>query len=228
MRFDKNWLLSLLLLCVPTFAHAQCGTARTQVFPAFSYATPVVHQAVVHQAVVHETVIPVAVAQPFVVAVPGVSYLYGGATVGLQQAQPQQPSVQPNATQVPRARASDSSELSDAALDKLIERLEKRLQQRQNDVQPRDSGPPPVKTTSTTGSALSILTTHCAACHTGNSAKGGVAIFSSPGVLNVRVDRNKVWEAADQGRMPPAAQKDVNAALLDAEVDVLDRWRRGV
>jgi hypothetical protein len=73
--------------------------------------------------------------------------------------------------------------------------------------------------------AAGLLNTYCASCHTGRDAKGGMVIFSSPGVLNPNLNKAAILEAASPGddgspaAMPPGRTKlpkDAVAALQSA------------
>ncbi len=62
----------------------------------------------------------------------------------------------------------------------------------------------------------------CASCHTGASAKAGIVLFSSSGVLNPNAPWFKAWDAADEGRMPPEAKTNKDAAVSDQEMLALN------
>jgi hypothetical protein len=74
--------------------------------------------------------------------------------------------------------------------------------------------------------ASSLLNTYCASCHTGQSARGSMVIFTSAGVLNPNLDKAAILEAASPGNdgspaaMPPGRRtkmpKDAVAALRTA------------
>jgi hypothetical protein len=201
-----------------------------------------------------DRVIPVAYPVPFTVAVPVVSYLYNGGygipgyspvyaaqpaagTYGVQQPQmPQAPPANGNGNGAPRTSAL--LQLSDAELDLLIGMIEKRLAARNgnsNGSAPTSpSLPPPVPQAPKSYSdadVVRVLSTKlgatqksCMDCHTAASAKGGVKIFESPGVLATGANWSKIWDAADAGRMPKEAQTNKAALLSDADCDVL-RWK---
>jgi hypothetical protein len=180
------------------------------------------------QIVYRDVITPVAYPVPFTVAVPVVSYLYngGGTYAPVFQAQPA--GIATVAT-APAVAANQTVSLSEAQLDTIIDRIEKRLQARGQ--QPATNGnvgsPPPPPVPSSTSSVHEILNKNCASCHTGSTAKKGVKIFDDKAVLSQTANRAAIWDAADAGRMPPDAQKDVRHALPDSEVAVLRAWMLG-
>jgi hypothetical protein len=180
-----------------------------------------------------DRIVPVVQPVPFTVAVPVISYLYNGssfspvfnaqttvANPGLQVAQTTQQQVQ--SVQQTQQVAGGQLQLDDAFIDKLIDRIEQRLQQRNK----QPIGPPPVrKDEALHQQVVTILSNNCASCHTAPKAKGGITMFLGTGVFNPAVDKKKIFDAADEGRMPPAAKTDPSAALNDADIALLRRWR---
>lgn len=220
----KSYLLPAILTLLTA------GQAPAQYYQRPYYPPEVVYRDRVEY---RDNYVPVLQPVPFTVAVPVVSYLFNGSSYapvfngqpamqnpGLQ-VQTQQTSTQTQAT-------AQSSQLSDAFVDMLIERIEQRLALRQ---QRQQGGPPPLRRGRAQGGdgglaarATAILATNCAACHTGPQARGGQVIFSSPGILNASGDRKRWVDAADEGRMPPAARQNPQAAVSDGDVDILQRW----
>lgn len=175
---------------------------------------------------------PVAYPVPFTVAVPVVSYFPNNVSYSpVFAAQPAMPAVVASTmTSAAPGQMMTRAEWSDAQLDSLIDKLEKRLAARQvaagnqqasvpNTV---SSAPPPVP--SHNGSVDLVLKTNCSSCHSGAAAKGKMMMFDGQGNLNSNVNKQAIWDAADTGRMPPAAQKDVRLALTDGDVAVLRSW----
>jgi len=141
-------------------------------------------------------------------------------------------------------RTSALLQLTDAELDYLIGRIEQRLAARAGGNNGGNNGgaktaPPPVPQDNTQPKAgnysdadvVRVLSTKlgatqksCMDCHAGSSAKGGMKIFDSPGVLNQKANWAKIWDAADAGRMPKEAQSNKNALVSDADCEIL-RWK---
>lgn len=178
--------------------------------------------------------------------IPGYSPVYAAqpATAapvyGVQQPQMQQPTAIANGNGNGAPRTSALLQLTDAELDLLIGMIEKRLVARNGNagspptaLKPT-SPPPPVpqaQRSYTDAEVIRVLSTKvgntqksCIDCHTGSSAKAGMKIFESPGVLNLDANWPKIWDAADAGRMPKEAQTNKAAVLSDADCDVL-RWK---
>jgi hypothetical protein len=167
-------------------------------------------------------------------------------TQGIQSAQVQQ-------VQQGVATAPQTMEFSDALVDKLIQRIEQRLQSRTGAAVPQQTAPaqpsgsiesiPPARIPGSTSQVTpqggdlstrvaSILSTNrtdpsksCIECHKGPDARGGIMIFTENGQLNPTVDREAVFEAADTGKMPPGANKNIQLALTDEDVAVLEQWK---
>jgi hypothetical protein len=186
--------------------------------------------------------------------IPGYSPVYAAqpATAapayGVQQPQMQQPTAPANGNGnygngngAPKTSAL--LQLTDAELDLLIGMIEKRLAARNGNAgspptAPKPTSPPPpvpqapqAPKSYTDADVLRVLSTKlgatqksCMDCHVGASAKGGVKIFESPGVLNPGANWSKIWDSADGGRMPKEAQTNKAALLSDADCDVL-RWK---
>jgi hypothetical protein len=70
---------------------------------------------------------------------------------------------------------------------------------------------------------LAALNNNCAACHTGATAKKKVAIFSSEGVLNPDVPKDKLSEVLASGKMPPKNRPRPSAEDMSA----LQSWLSG-
>jgi len=171
--------------------------------------------------------VPVAYPVPFSIAVPVVSYLYNGGGYSYAPVFQAQPAA-PMGVVAPAPQAN--GELTDAQVDNLITRIEARLAARQqqpngNGSYGKTSAPPPSAVAS---DVLTILTLKrgtdqkaCMDCHTGSGAKGNMKIFLEPGKLNPNADWTSIWDATDEGRMPPETKKNRSAALSDQEVQVL-------
>ena len=210
--------------------------------PPVTYSQPYVAPTVVvkKEVIIEREIIPVAIAVPVTVAVPVFGYSYGGPSY--QQVPASYP---PQATYVPQQGPPPAPPLPVGnPCDKQIAELRAYFEQqiaelrgssRYENGNGNDNGGPPRAprlegrgrgdSLAINGQALAILRNNCASCHTAPKVQGSVTLFVEDGALRPSVSREKIWDATDKGRMPKAAQKDVNAALTDAEVDVLDKWR---
>lgn len=213
--FARSLAVLAVLFAAAGVASAQCRTY---------YSTPVHYQTqyvdrIVEKVVIQKEYVPIPVAVPFQAIIPVSGYIYGGATPAVVGAYPPpaQSYPQPQA-QAPAPAASDCT----AQIAELKRYLDQRLSERDGDELPR------AKRVRSVGSlhdrAMTILRTDCASCHTGSKSKGGMVMFSDDGAWNPSADKVKIFKAADTGRMPPDAQKDVELALPDDKVDVLKEW----
>lgn len=237
--------------CQPTY-YQESYCAPTYCAP--TYAAPVI------QYIDRYVAVPV----PLVVTVPTISYLYNGGyspvvpigtTAGYNspgqvignvgynqpgQVQMQQPQVQQSQvqqTQAQQPQATSYNDLTDAQVDNLIARIEKRLAARNGNgnggqqspalEQPTSAAPPAVP--QDTDSAvvyylrqpLGIKGKSCADCHTGSRAEKGFQIFTDSNQLNPNLNWSKVWDRADDGSMPPEAKTNKNAAMSDNGVKMI-------
>jgi hypothetical protein len=239
-KFIVSAVLFTLIACVllieaPSDVEA---SGRRTVFSsscAPSYCAPTyVEPTYIYRDVIRE--VPVAYPVPFTVAVPVVSYLYNGGGYSYAPVFQAQPAAGmgtvSQAVPAPQATGGDPTQLSDAQIDNLITRIEQRLAAKQkngngngnSNGNGKASSPPPA----VASDVYTILTLKrgndqksCMDCHTGSTAKGSVRIFLEPGKLNPNLDWAAVWDATDEGRMPPETKKNRNAALSDQEVQVL-------
>jgi mono/diheme cytochrome c family protein len=199
-------LIALSLACLlPATASAQCSTVfQRRTVVSTPYVSPTYN------------VVPVAVLQPFAVAIPVTSYLYSGAAYA---------PVAPAAVAPAAPATAPAAEFSDALIDRLIQRIEERLKIKSAPA----TLPPPVKTAATDVSsrAEAVLATNCAGCHRQGSTKGGPTIFLADGSINPSVDRRLVLKVADEGTMPPAARTDKSKAVSDDDVKALEAWAVG-
>jgi len=196
--------------------------------PSSSYCYPTYEPTYIYRDVVRE--VPVAYPVPFTVAVPVVSYLYNGGGYSYAPVFQAQPAA-PMGYVAPTPKAQANGELTDAQVDNLIARIEARLAAKQQ--QPNGNGnygkapttPPPPAIASDITTILTLKRgadqKSCMDCHTGSTAKGSMKIFLEPGKLNPDADWTSIWDATDEGRMPPETKKNRNAALSDQEVHVL-------
>jgi mono/diheme cytochrome c family protein len=225
----RSLIASIVLVCSTSVASAQCGIHNSYV-PSY---TPTYTPTVVHDT----TTIIVASPAVFTVAVPVVSYLYGNGYSPAFAAVPAAPGFPGMiAPQAPAAQAPQSLELSDAAIDKLIDRIEKRLQQRQpvQPVQPIQQpivqpSPPPVKTSMSVDEintrAVVALRTSCAACHGGQTVKGGVRIFTPEGQLAANLNRSRIVNAIESGEMPKLTDPRFSVPdITDYDLAILRAW----
>lgn len=190
---------------------------------------PAYEPSYIYRDVVRE--VPVAYPVPFTVAVPVVSYLYSGGGYSYAPVFNAQPAAAVGVVApAPKANDSDTTSLTDAQIDNLITRIEARLAARQQ--QPNGNGnygktstPPPPAVASDVTTVLTLKRGNdqkaCMDCHTGSSAKGNIKIFLEPGKLNPAANWSAIWDATDEGRMPPETKKNRSAALNDQEVQVL-------
>jgi hypothetical protein len=250
MRYCVRVLALAACLLLVSAVRAQCLPGRPIVgqpvvgqpyTPTYPTYTPT------YNTYYHDNYIPVAFPVPFTVAVPVVSYLYNGATYS--PAFNAMPASYAPSLQVPAAGGQTSvsgqvttggaatpslgsvlSGLTDSDIDKLLDRLDQRAKARAGKVEssaPADEDRPPAvrrqRKVNNLSRATQILSDNCSACHTGSKAKGGQTIFLSKGQLNPNADFERIVDAVDEGRMPPDARNDPNAALADDEVDELKR-----
>ena len=229
----KKILFSLLLvvafavLLLPGSNDAEAAGCRT--FTASSYCYPTYEPTYIYRDVIRE--VPVAYPVPFTVAVPVVSYLYNGGGYSYSPVYQAQPTVGMGTVSPAQASAGDASQFTDAQVDNLITRIEQRLAVKQkngngngNYGKSPTTPPPPV----VSSDVYTILTLKrgldqkaCIDCHSGSASKGNMKIFLEPNKLNPDVDWTALWDATDEGRMPPETKKNRNAALSDQEVHVL-------
>jgi len=227
--------LTLLLLAATAAGQYHYGYSQ----PSYSYPVYIEKPVYYKEVEYRDNYIPVATPVPFTVAVPVVSYLYNGSTFtpafnaqaafnsqGVQAYPPRSASSFQQAAnsyqqqRAPNPTATYGGELSDAAIDRIIERIEARLAQRQ---QAGSANPPPVRADNR---IIHILSTHCAACHTGSTAKKGMMILAAAGQLNPRADRNAIVDAVEDGRMPLGPDGKPHP-LAAEEVEALKQWRDG-
>ena len=77
--------------------------------------------------------------------------------------------------------------------------------------------------------AADVLRQHCAACHTGPKARGGVtildraALLSSGVVVNNNREKSELWQLAACGTMPPGDRPK----LAPEDIAVLGKWIDG-
>lgn len=201
-------------------------------YSSSSYCYPTYQPTYIYRDVIRE--VPVAYPVPFTVAVPVVSYLYngGGYTYApVYQAQPAAGMGTVSTTpQAPTQQGTNGElQFTDAQVDNLINRIEQRLAAKAkngtNGTNGHAKSTPPTAVPSDVYTILTLkrgtAQKSCMDCHTGSTAKGGQKIFLEPGKLNPDADWTTIWDVTDEGRMPPEAQKNRNAALSDQEVQVL-------
>ncbi len=197
----KKLFLSLAaFLALGSVASAQCQTGTCQVrrsspvhaSSAVVYTYPTTNQYPTYEI---QTVAPVAVPIAIPVLVPAYQYQYMPACA-------------------PASQSSDQDRMRMMAKALMAE-----MGKNQD-----DDGPPVAKEfvpSVPTVNFTNVLSTRCAECHTGQSAKAGVMIFSSPGIFNPRVDRQRILRAVEDGRMPPKAVNDPSLRLTPGEVAIL-------
>lgn len=192
------------------------------------YVAPVHHAPYEEKIKIQEILVPILQPYPYFIE-PRISYLHnGGNYVNI-------PLRPVNAVQPLAPEPKSSAGVSEVDLDNLINKIEQRVRERQNQQVSEPDGPPPVpgftKITPPTAvrrTAFTVLQ-RCAGCHTGEKSKGDVVIFSVPGVLSSTLDRAAILDAvrAQDGqpaRMPPAPR----LALPLSDVQLLERewgWR---
>jgi hypothetical protein len=74
-------------------------------------------------------------------------------------------------------------------------------------------------------SAMAALQRNCAACHTGNGAKGDFVLFTQPNVFNNAVSMRSILKEVDSGRMPPRSSQ---YRLSLEEVNHIRGWLSGL
>lgn len=208
---------------------ALAAATPVDAFPRRSCVTcaPIVHHAAVHHVqhvehvAVREVIVPILAPLPVLID-PRISYHYTGtnavAIPGLPAAfqLPQQPQAfqaqQPPPQQL---AAAANGEPSESDLDRLIDRIEKRVRLRTEGKVDEPAGPPSVPGFTQGAPARSwvnVLQTHCAACHTGKAAKGAFVVFDEPGRIGRGFDASAAWDAISGGRMPPKGRPGLPAA----------------
>jgi hypothetical protein len=210
------------------FFGGSCAPSYAPVYHPPVYTQPVYH-APVETIVVREVIVPVFT--PLAVVVdPRLSYHYTGFnSVALSPYAPQQQfggqfggfgaQQQPLAQPAPAPAAQTNENL-----DTFIDAVDKRRLQRQRGYAVEPPGPPPVPGFSPQRdivpkvSALQVLSTHCAECHTGPRSKGSFVIFDTPGKLAAGFNQRKAWKWVDDGLMPPRER----ARLKKAEIAALE------
>lgn len=203
----KIILAVFCLLALVPMANAQCYGHRTYYTYPNTYQYPV--REVIVNEVVREVITPVAVP----VLVPAYQYQYVAPCAAPVATAPavvgQAPAMQQSAIGV---QQSDLRALAKALL----------AEMRQADGGP-DNGPPMVANGQSPLNAISVFANRCASCHTGQSAKGGVQIFTAPGQFNPGVDLQRLMRAVEDGRMPPQAVNDPSFRLSPQEMAALRR-----
>jgi len=212
-------LVAVPLAQASNYYWSSCGTY---------YSYPIRQEKVVYRDVIQ----PVAYPVPFTVAVPVISYLHNGVTYSpvytAQLASPAPAVVTQQQQQTATQTSTTATGLSDAQMAALMNRFDE-LMKAKYGISPTSTAgnnpPPPVPSSDDlTAKVKSILSKNCASCHTGAASKGQVVIFSDKEVLNPNAPRQRIWDAADEGRMPPEAKKDAKYALSDADVAQLRAW----
>lgn len=217
---SKNVLIILSLLAMGSLAASRCGA---QCYSNYSqpYYAPTYYNNVV--TTYKEVLVPLF--QPYPVFVdPRISYHYSsGNYLGVALA-PSIPGVvgvpaQPVQQQPMPAKAAPAAG-ADLDLDGLIDKIEKRIRERNSQQVYEPDGPPavpggvslyqPKQIASRT--FLHVLQSNCAMCHTGAKSKGDTVIFESPGKLSPAADMQAIWDAINEDRMPPKEKPRVKAA----------------
>lgn len=198
---------------------AQCG---------FRYGTPIytfsnTYQYPVKEVIVKEVITPVTVP----VLVPAFQYQYVAPCVAAPAAAAPCAAPAPAAAQPVVQQPQTMAMGSNNDIRALARALLQEMKQASGPVGAEDQGPPPVMDFSEQQSTMpaqpqgnfaTVLANRCAGCHTGPSSKGGMQIFSAPGVFNVQVDRQRIVRAIEDGRMPPQAVNDPNYRLTPQEL----------
>lgn len=203
-------LFSFIIIVQP--GQAQWRRSYSSCAPSYSYAVPTYYAPTYHETVTYREVI-VPVLQPYpVYADPRISYHYlgGNLTVPLQTLGGQQQQVMP--------QQQPANGTKDIDIDSLIDRIEKRVKERQSQQAYEPDGPPVVPETSfhqvkaTSRNWAQVLQTNCAICHTGDKSKGNFVIFTTPGKVSPTFDTQAAWDAIADGRMPPKERPRIKTA----------------
>ena len=193
--------LAIFSLVITPVSSAQCRNGRC-----------IVHEEVVDPVVVNQVFTPIAIP----VIVPAFNFQYV-PPIGTH------PCVQTPYTEPGQGQTFQDDQIK-ALAKALLEEMSK-----QSSPQPQeDEGPPAVpgnpgrKLTSAEAApfAIGALQKNCAACHTG-AGKGGVSLFSRPGILNQSAPWGSVLEQIDIGRMPP---RDSQYSLTLQEKEFIHAW----
>jgi hypothetical protein len=227
-------ILVLLAVLAATFSPALAGGYYTS---CGSYYLPQ------YQYIYKE--VPVAYPVPFTVAVPVVSYLYnGGGTYAPVFSAQYANSAPPFQTQQPQT--TEAAPFTDEQINYLFNKFEERMRQKYGDGsngngQPKTTlppvAPPEAEIPYSDSAVLAIFKKQrgstmkaCTDCHGASNFKGGLSLIDAGGNLKPNLDRFRIFDAADEGRMPKEVleKNNPNAAVTNAEMAVLREWvRRG-
>jgi hypothetical protein len=233
-----------------TSVNAQCGTSIRRVTPTYTF--PTTYQYPVREVVVQDVITPIAVP----VLVPAYQFQYvapcatvatpvaAGVTPVVPFAAPvvpgvsmQQVSYAPGAIGASQMNEQDRINMLAKAIISEMNRLGGQ-EQTQPQANQQDNGPPVAMEGSFQPqfprqppvpqqmSFVNILGNRCASCHTGPSSKGGVQIFTAPGIFNSAVDRQRIVRSMEDGRMPPQAVADPSHRVPVQEIELVKNGLR--
>lgn len=201
-------IIALIAIVQP--GNAQWRRSYSSCAPSYSYA-PTYYAPTYEHVTYREVIVPVL--QPYpVYADPRISYHYLGGnllqTLGVQTPAALQQQTMPQQQQPAK----------DIDIDNLIDRIEKRVRERQQQQAYEPDGPPAVPESHTSlplktyRNWAQVLQTNCAMCHTGEKSKGNFVIFSTPGKVSPTFDSHAAWDAIVDGRMPPKERPRIKTA----------------
>lgn len=218
---------ALVFFTVTLVSSAQCHRV--------TYQYPTTYQYPVHQVVVRENIIVKEVVTPVAVPVliPAYQFQYVAPCAAPAVAVPQMtpvatPGVQHNnVAMYPMSHGPLSSVGAGNDKDRIRELAKALLAEMNKEVGSGefDNGPPTAVDFSPGApqqfGPLAILENRCAKCHTGAESKSGIMIFTAPGYFNPQVDRQRLLDAVEKGRMPLGASTDPRLRLSQQEVAAL-------
>lgn len=196
-------VLLVLMVCLVMGASAEAG-CRSGVCGVTTYSTTYQYP------VTEQIIVPISVP----VLIPAFQYQYVPA-VAVPVAVPATPLPAPVAAPTPVAPA--------VAANPDMKALAKALLAEMSSQQVEDTGPPvaimdfgtPAPPNPPPGGFAAL--SKCAACHTGPSARNGVQIFTSPGVFNRAVDKQRIIKSIMSNKMPLDQRTFTPVPLSDQE-----------
>lgn len=206
-------IIALIAIAQPGQAQWRRSYSYSSCSPSYSYAAPTYYAPTYEHVTYREVVIPVL--QPYAIySDPRISYHYLGGNLAAFQALGVQT---PAALQQQQAPVT-APVSKDIDIDSLIDRIEKRVRERQQTQAYEPDGPPAVPETSfhqvktNARNWAQVLQSNCAGCHTGDKSKGNFVIFSTPGKVSPTFDSQAAWDAIVDGRMPPKERPRIKVA----------------
>lgn len=231
-RFLLEFFAFVAIVVFSSHVNAQCNTGCSVRRASFAYSTT--YQYPVREVFVQDVITPIAIP----VLVPAYQFQYvapcaGVAPVAATPIVPvtgvpmQQVSYAPGGS-IGASQMSEQERIQILAK-AIISEMNKQVGQGGQNVE-QDNGPPMAIDGAFNPQPqfgfMNVLGNRCASCHTGPSSKGGVQIFSSPGIFNTAVDRQRIVRAMEDGRMPPRAVIDPSHRVPVQEIEIVKNGLR--